>query len=159
MLTRWDPFREMVSMRRAVDRLMENSLGEEWDQQSREWSLALDVVENEDSYLIRATVPGVKPEDLEITFNKGMLTIRGELKDESEKTQGQYHLRERRYGAFSRSVTLPANVKADDIQADYLDGILTLTLPKAEEAKPKRIQIGARSHDGQPAIEGKSRNN
>ncbi len=156
MLTRWDPFREMVSMRRAVDRLMENSLGEEWDQQAREWSLALDVIENEDSYLIKATVPGVKPEDLEITFNKGMLTIRGELKDEAEQTQGQYHLRERRYGAFSRSVTMPANVKADDIQADYQGGILTLSLPKAEEAKPKRIQVG--SH-GQKAIEGQSRNN
>lgn len=140
MLTRWDPFRELVSMRRAMDRLMENSVSDERDG-TLEWGLALDVVEDENEYVVKASLPGVKADDLDITFNKGMLTIRGEIKDESETTKGQYHLRERRYGAFSRSISLPSSVKAEDIQADYHDGVLALKMPKTEEVKPKRIAI------------------
>ena len=145
MLTRWDPFREMVSMRRAMDRLIESSFGDEIGQASAEWGLPLDVVEDEDAFLVKASLPGVKPENVEVTFNKGMLSIRGEVTDESETTKGQYHLRERRFGAFSRTVSLPSSVKADDIQASYEDGILTLKLPKSEEVKPKRIQISSGS--------------
>ena len=147
MLTRWDPFRDLVSMRRAMDRLMGNSLGEDQDVTS-EWGLPLDVVEDENQYIVKASLPGIKPEELEITYNKGTLAIRGEVKDESETTKGQYHLRERRYGAFSRTISLPNSVKAEDIQADYHDGILELKLPKSEEVKPKRIpiQIGGQSH-------------
>jgi HSP20 family protein len=155
MLSRWDPFREMVSMRRAMDRLIENSFGEDMPQTS-EWGLPLDVVENEDNYVVKASVPGIKPDDLEITYNKGMLVIRGEIKDESETTEGEYHLRERRFGAFSRTISLPTTVKADEIQADYKDGILSLHLPKAEEVKPKRIPIG--SGEQQKVIEGRSSN-
>ncbi len=153
MLTRWDPFRDLVSMRRAMDRLMENSLPDEQDMTS-EWGLPLDVVEDENSYIIKASLPGVKPDDLDITYNKGMLTIRGEMKDESDTTKGQYHLRERRFGTFSRTISLPASVKPEDIQADYQDGILTLKLPKAEEVKPKRIAIKSGNNK---TIEAKSR--
>ena len=153
MLTRWDPFRDLVSMRRAMDRLMENSLGEERDVTS-EWGLPLDVVEEENEFVVKASLPGIKPEDLDITYNKGMLTIKGEIKDESETTKGQYHLRERRYGIFSRTITLPDSVKPDDIQADYHDGILELKMPKSEEVKPKRIPI--QSGDGSRVIEPKS---
>lgn len=141
MLTRWDPFREMVSMRRAMDRLIDSSFGDELGQSAAEWGLPLDVVEDEDGFTVKASLPGVKPEDVEVTFNKGLLSIRGEMKDESETTQGQYHLRERRFGAFSRAISLPSSVKADDIQAAYEDGILTLKMPKSEEVKPKRIEI------------------
>lgn len=140
MLSRWDPFREMVSMRRAVDRLIENSMGNE-DFNQAEWSLPLDVVEKEDAYLVKASVPGIKPDELEITYNKGLLTIRGEVKDEAETDKGEYHVRERRYGAFSRTIALPTTVKADDIQANYENGVLVLKLPLAEEIKPRRIQI------------------
>ncbi len=140
MLTRWDPFRDLVSMRRAMDRLMENSLGEDQDVTS-EWGLPLDVVEEENDYIVKASLPGIKPDDLDITYSKGMLTIRGEIKDESETTKGQYHLRERRYGSFARTISLPNSVKAEDIQADYHDGILELKLPKSEEVKPKRIPV------------------
>jgi HSP20 family protein len=153
MITRWDPFREMVSMRRAMDRLIENSFDDDGTQTS-EWGLALDVVENEDSYLVKASVPGIKPDDLDITLNKGMLTIRGEIKDDSETTKGQYHVRERRYGVFSRTIQLPTSVNSEDIQADYQDGVLTLKLPKSEEIKPKRIPI--QSGKEQKVIEGKS---
>ena len=140
MLTRWDPFRDLVSMRRAMDRLMENSLGEDREVTS-EWGLPLDVVEDENDFIVKASLPGVKPDDLDITYSKGMLTIKGEIKDESETTKGQYHLRERRYGLFTRTINLPSSVKAEDIQADYHDGILELKMPKTEEVKPKRIPI------------------
>lgn len=145
MLSRWDPFREMVSMRRAMDRLIENSMGsEDWNQAS-DWSLALDVVEEEDAYLVKASVPGIKPEDIDVTYEKGMLTIKGVVKDETETTKGQYHLRERRYGTFSRTISLSTSVKADDIKATYENGVLELRLPKAEEVKPRRIAIQAGS--------------
>ena len=153
MLTRWDPFRDLVSMRRAMDRLMENSLGDEHDVTS-EWGLPLDVVEDENEYIVIASLPGIKPEDLDITFNKGSLTIKGEIKDESETTKGQYHLRERRFGTFARTITLPTTVKPEDIQADYHDGILELKMPKSEEVKPKRIPI--QSGGGSRVIESKS---
>jgi HSP20 family protein len=155
MLTRWDPFREMITMRRAMDRLIENSFSDDMEQ-TPEWGLALDVVEDEDRYLVKASVPGIQPDDLEITYAKGMLTIKGETKDESERSQGQYHLRERRFGSFSRSISLPSHIKAEEIQADYKDGVLTLALPKAEEVKPKRIPIG--SGEGQKVIEGHTKN-
>lgn len=141
MITRWDPFREMVTMRRAVDRLLENSVTDQNEWPQAEWNLALDVLENEDQFVIKASLPGVKPEDLDVTYNKGLLTIKGEIKDESQSEQGQFHLRERRFGSFTRSISLPASVKSEDIHADFKDGVLTLRLPKEEEIKPKRIQI------------------
>jgi HSP20 family protein len=131
----------MMSMRRAMDRLMDSTFGDDWDSGTTEWSLPLDVIENEDDFVVKATVPGVKPEDLEVTYNNGALTIKGEVKAEEEKKEGKYHLRERRYGTFVRTVALPPDVKPDNINAEYHDGVLTLTLPKAEEVKPKRISI------------------
>ena len=151
MLTRWDPFRDLVSMRQAMDRLIENSLTDEHDMTS-EWGLPLDVVENDNDYIVKASLPGVKPENLDITFNKGMLTIKGEIKDESESNKGQYHLRERRFGTFSRTISLPTSVKPENIHADFQDGILTLKLPKAEEVQPKRIPI----QSGNKMIESKT---
>lgn len=153
MLARRDPFREMLSLQRSLDRLMENALGDQ-DWSATEWGLALDVIEEEDDYIVKASVPGIDPEDLEITFNNGMLTIRGEVKDERETTKGEYQLRERRFGSFSRSISLPTSIKSDDITATYENGVLKLTLPKTEEVKPRRIPV--RSEGGQRVIEGKS---
>jgi HSP20 family protein len=151
MLSRWDPFREMLTMRRAMDRLMENSVDQgEWSK--TEWALALDVLEHEDEFMVKASLPGVKPEDLDITFDKGLLTIRGEIKDDSEKEVGQYHLRERRFGTFVRTIALPTGVKAEDIQAEYSDGVLNLRLPKAEEGKPRRIAINSGQKSEQKVI-------
>jgi HSP20 family protein len=142
-----------MSVRRAMDRLIENSLGDEGTAYP-EWGLALDVIEDENNYQVKASLPGLKPEDIDITYNKGVLTIKGEVKDESQTSKGQYHLRERRFGAFSRSISLPASIKADEIDASYQDGVLTLRLPKVEEVKPKRISVsGVGQKDSQKVIE------
>jgi HSP20 family protein len=152
-LTRWDPFREMWTLRNAMDRLFDNALTSSFDwPQSESLSLPLDVVENGDEYVVKASIPGINPDDLEITFTNDTLTIKGEVKKEEETENARYHLRERRYGSFSRSMTLPSGVKANDIHANYEAGILTLHLPKAEEVKPKRIPIHT-----QKMIEGKVR--
>jgi HSP20 family protein len=152
MLNRWDPFQEMLNLRRTVDRLFDNTTDHEW--QPMQWGLAVDVVENKDDFIVKASVPGINPEDLDVSYSDGTLTIKGEVKADNEVKENQYHLRERRYGSFARSITLPTTIKGDAIEASYQNGVLNLRLPKAEEVKPKRIAIKV---DDQKMIEGKSR--
>jgi HSP20 family protein len=157
---RWDPFGEMVSLRQAMDSLFENALitpfaGSGGAGQQGGWGLPLDVTENADNYVVKASVPGMSADDLEVTVNGDVLTIKGEIKADAEKPGERFYLRERRYGSFVRSLSLPTQVKADAVEADYHNGVLTLTLPKTDEVKPKRIAIksGAqpqRMIDGQP---------
>ena len=146
-LVRWDPFREMISLREAMDRLFEDSIVRPRGSLAPVTgaaALALDVCETADDVTVKASIPGVKPEDIDITVTGDVLTIKGETVEEEEKKEANYHLRERRYGAFQRSVTLPTAVKADKAAADFSNGVLTLTLPKVEEVKPKSIKIKAR---------------
>ncbi len=142
MLTRWEPFRDVVTLRDAMDRLLERSFLRPFD---GEWyggqSLALDMSETTDEMVVKASVPGVKPEDLKITLSGDVLTISAETKAETEKKDATYHLKERRYGKFSRSLTLPTAVKADQVKAEFETGVVTLTLPKEEEVRPKTIQV------------------
>lgn len=153
-LIRRDPFREMMTLRSAMDRLFDTAfMGEPGEWSSFADTLPLDVSETEDEYLVKASIPGIKPDDLEITYNSKTLTIKGEFKAEQEKEDVRYHLRERRYGAFARSLTLPAAVKSDAIEAKYDAGVLTLKLPKTEEVKPKKITV--RSIEAPSMIEGK----
>jgi len=141
-LTRWDPYREMLTLRSAMDRLFDNAFsGAASDWPANAWNLALDLSETSDEYLVKASLPGMNPDDLEVTFNNGVLTIKGEVKEEQESEGKRWHLRERRWGAFTRSVQLPNNVDGDAIQASYESGVLTLSLPKVEEAKPRKIAI------------------
>ncbi len=151
MLTRWDPFQEMLNLRRTVDRLFDNA-GNGHDWQSMPWGLAVDVVENKDDFVVKASVPGINPNDLDVSYVDDTLTIKGEIKSDNELKDEQYHLHERRYGSFARSITLPVKVKGDAIEAGYQDGVLTLRLPKAEEVKPKRIAIKV---NDQKMIDGK----
>ena len=141
-LTRWEPFREMASLRRAMDRMFDDTFEfpRVWEREAT-WGPALDVVEKEDSYIVKASVPGVAPEDVEITLTDNVLTIKGETKEEKEDKQENYHLRERHYGSFVRSITLPATVNADKVEAVNEHGVLTLTLPKSEAVKPKKITV------------------
>ena len=154
-LTRWDPFRDMWSMRSALDRFFDNTMTPsraDWYPSS--WDLALDVAETGDEYVVKASLPGVEPENLEITYDSNVLTIKGEVKKEEEIDEENYHLRERRFGSFSRSISLPTSVKADKIEANYDAGVLTLHLPKSEEAKPKQIKV--RNAGAKKMIDGKA---
>lgn len=154
-LIRWDPFREMWNMRNGIDRFFEDSMSVPrmpWYQGG--WDLPLDVAETEDEFIVKASLPGINPDDLDVTYDSNVLTIKGEIRKEEEVDDERYHLRERRYGAFSRSVSLPSSIKAEKIEAGFEAGILTLRLPKSEEAKPKRIKV--RSHDEKKYIEGKA---
>jgi HSP20 family protein len=145
-IIRWDPFREMSSMQEVMDRLADDGYtrpfsGALWDVSSVP---TMDLYQTADSVVVKMGLPGVKPEDIQISVANGVLTIRGEVKEEKEEKEKTYHLRERRYGSFSRSISLPSNVSADKSDADFENGILTLTLPKAEEAKAKTIVVKAK---------------
>ena len=156
-LSNWDPFRELWNMRRVMNRFVDEAFDRGvsgWAPE--EWGLALDVSETADQFIVKASIPGINPDDLEITYNNDVLTIKGEIQSEEESEDNRYHLRERRYGRFARSLSLPTTVEADKINANYEAGVLTLTLPKAEEVKPKRIAIQAGKAG--KMIEGKVRN-
>ncbi len=145
-LMRFDPERELLSLRDAMNRLMEESfvlpsmLGE-LRGPGRAWGLAVDMYETDNDLVIKASVPGVKPENLDVTVQGETLTIKGETQEEEEGQRGRYHFRERRQGAFSRVLTLPFPIQSDKIQATFENGVLTLTLPKAEEIKPRSIKV------------------
>lgn len=145
-LIKWEPFRDLVSLRDAMDRLFEESvvrwpglpavLGGE--------ALAVDMYETEDSVVITTSVPGVDPEDIDISITGNVLTIKGETKVEHKVERENYIRQERRYGTFQRSVVLPETVLADQAEATYDKGVLSLSIPKAEEAKPKTIKVEAK---------------
>ena len=155
MLSRRDPFREFDELRRTMDRWFEDTLANPTTGFQPNVDISMDVFENEDEYVVKAAIPGLNPDDLDITYTDRTLTIRGEVKGDkdtnNEKTR--YHMRERWFGNFSRSIVLPTNIQADAIKADFDAGVLTLHLPKAEEVKPKRIPVNA----GGKMIEGSSR--
>ncbi|KAA3657672.1 MAG: Hsp20/alpha crystallin family protein [Chloroflexi bacterium] len=153
-IVRWSPMRDMVNMHNEMDRMFEEAFNAprlRW-QEPTNWGLALDVAESEEGFLVQASVAGVNPNDIEITLSDNVLTIKGELKSDENIDDSQYHLRERRYGSFERSVTLSVPVNADAIDATYEHGVLSLTIPKAEEVKPKRIAI--KHLNGKKVLEG-----
>ena len=143
-LARWDPVGDIVSLREAMDRLFEDSFI-----RPRGWltaadgmgMLPLDVYESDDEVAVRASIPGVNSDDIDISVMGTTLTIKGEKSEDREEKKGNYHLRERHYGAFQRSVNLPSQVNVDRAKAEFKDGVLTLTLPKVEAAKPKSIKV------------------
>jgi len=148
-VTRWSrefpAFRGLESLRQDMNRMFDQFFrGDVLADESffgRDWIPAVDVAENNDSYIIKAELPGMSKDDVKITLENNVLTIRGEKKNESEKKENNYHRVERSYGMFERSFTIPGSIKTNDIDAQYKDGVLTLTLPKAEEAKPKMIDV------------------
>ena len=149
-IERWDPFREAVSLRDAMNTLLQESFVRPGGLSAPNAPAAppLDVSETEDAFVVKASLPGVKPEDVQITVHGDTLTIRGEGKSEEEKKGEHWHLRERRFGTFQRSVSLATPVDSDGAQAHYEHGVLTLTLPKSEAAKPRQIKIGAKAQAG-----------
>ena len=154
-IERWDPFREAISLRDAMNSLLQESFVRPGGMgQPGQSTLPLDVTENESEFVVKASLPGVKPEDVQITVHGDTLTIRGESKAEEEKKGEHWHLRERRFGTFQRSVSLSTPVNADKAEAQYDNGVLTLTLPKSEAARPRQIKIG-----GSPRTEAAGSNN
>jgi HSP20 family protein len=143
IVTRDPLFREMEAWRNAMERML-NEVATTRYEANRPWVLPVDVIETEDKYIVKASIPGINPDDLDITFSDNILTIQGEIADEAEKLEGNYLLRERRFGVFQRSIALPERVEADKIEATYEDGVLVLSIPKVEEIKPKRISVKAK---------------
>ncbi len=145
-LTRWEPFKEMMSLREAMNRLFEDSFirpGASWLSafDADAFGLPVDVVEKKDEIVVKASVPGLKPEDLDVSVTGDVLTIRGETKSEEKIEEGTYLRQERRFGKFERSLQLPTLVVADKAEAKFEHGVLTLRLPKAEEARPRTIKV------------------
>lgn len=151
-ITRFDPLGEMVSLRSAMDRLFEDSFVSPvtWRTLGGSETLTppLDVHETADELVVTASLPGMKAEDVEITMTGQTLTLRGEFKADEHVKQEQYLYRERRFGSFSRTLQLPVRVQGDQAKASFANGILTLTIPKAEEVKPRQIRINASSGNG-----------
>jgi HSP20 family protein len=142
-LSNWTPFNRLATLRDEFDRLFDFSWPSRDTGLLGGWSPALDVYDDKDNLVVTLEVPGMKKEDIEISLHDGMLTVSGERKDEREQTEGQAFRSERYFGKFQRSLSLPAAVTANKVKASYKDGILTIHLPKAEEAKPKQISVSA----------------
>lgn len=145
-LMRWDPGNDMISLRDMMDRLFEDSFvrTRSGSMLPRAGDLAVDLVETKDDVVVKATLPGVKPEDVELTITGDTLSISGETKEEKETKDENYIRRERRYGSFSRSIQLPAGLQTDKAEASFENGVLTLKLPKSEQVKPKSIKVKAK---------------
>lgn len=152
-ISRWDPFGDIVSLREAMNNLLEESFVRPRPGAGEPAAgLALDVRETADAFTIIASVPGVDPGDVDITVLGETVRIRGERRDEQTEEGGQegrWLVRERRVGAFERTVSLPTSVKADAASAEFKDGVLTVTLPKADQAKPRSIPVRTNAAQGQ----------
>ncbi len=151
-MERWDPFRDIVSLREAMDRLIQESFVRPAGSllQGARGGVPLDVMEKDNEYEVHASLPGIKPEDVQITVQGNTVTIRGESGAEQERKDENWIVRERRSGSFYRSFSLPSEVDAGKATARYENGVLVLDLPKAEAAQPRRIQINASPQLSQP---------
>jgi HSP20 family protein len=140
-LNPWSAFDRLPSLRDELNRLFDFALPTRDSGLFSGWTPALDVFDEKDNFVVKAELPGMKKEDIDINVHNGVLTISGERKHDTEKKEGQTFRSERYFGRFQRSLTLPAAVDVQKVKASYKDGVLTIDLPKAEEAKPKQIAI------------------
>lgn len=141
-ISRWDPFQDVLTLREAMNQLLEESFVRSGQTRGGQGFVpALDLSETEDGFLIEAVLPGLRPEDLEISVENHVLTIKGEVRQDASHKNRSYHRLERRYGSFQRVIGLPSGVKSDAIKATLNHGILRLEIPKAEEVKPRRISV------------------
>jgi HSP20 family protein len=141
LVRRTNPFGELISLRSAMDRLFEDSFVRPGNGASGEKGLALDMYSTPDSFVVEAALPGVKPEDIQISILGDTLSISSDTSSETSREDEGYSYREIRRGSFSRTVSLPTGLKSDAATATFENGLLRLTFPKAEEAKPRQIQI------------------
>ena len=143
-IVRWEPFRDLVSAQRDFDRLFREAFSPqlgETELSTRSWAPPVDIFETEDAIVLKAELPGVDPKDVEVRVEDNNLYLKGERNYEKEVKEQNYHRIERSYGSFARSFSLPNSIDAEKVKAEYKDGLLTLTMPKREETKPKTIKI------------------
>jgi len=143
-IVRWEPFRDLVTAQRDFDRLFRGAFSSqlgETELSTRSWAPPVDIYETEDAIVLRAELPGVDPKEVEVRVEDNTLYLKGERKFEKEVKEQNYHRVERSYGSFARSFSLPNSISTDKVKAEFKDGLLTLTMPKREEAKPKTIKI------------------
>jgi HSP20 family protein len=149
-LVRWDPIRELDSLQTDMNRLFDRFFGAPAANGTagRRWIPAMDLTETDNSLVLRADLPGVSEDDVEIEVKDGVLTISGERKSDHEEKGEGFHRVERSFGRFSRALNLPDGVDADQVEANFDAGVLEVRVPKPEETKPTRIQIGKGSVEG-----------
>jgi len=143
-LTRWEPVREMITLRDAMDRLFDDAFTRPINMSAVSAMPAIDMYQDDESVVVKAQLPGLSNDDVQISVTDNILTLRGEFKEENEDEGKSYHIREHRYGTFERTLSLPTDVQVDKAKAVFENGILTITLPKAEKVKPKTISIKAK---------------
>jgi len=154
-LSRWEPFRGTGNLQEQVNRLFDNVLERATEESNlTSWAPAVDIYETEHELVVKADLPEVDPKDLDIRVENNILTIRGERKFEKKVNEDNYLRVERAYGAFSRSFSLANTVNSEAIKADYQNGVLTVTIPKREEAKPKQIKVNVGTSAAVAAVAG-----
>ena len=139
VLQRWDPFAEMRRMEDAINRMWSGSRPAGYD--SGRWDIPLDVVQQDDDIVVRASMPGLNPDEINVTLEDGLLTIEGEMSSETEANESDYLLKERRVGRFHRSLRLPDSVDAEKARPSYENGLLTISVPKQEAKKARRLEV------------------
>jgi HSP20 family protein len=148
-LNRWEPYRGAATLHEHLNRVFGESFGRSGEESNlTTWAPAVDIMENEHELVVKADVPDVDPKDLDIRVENNILTIRGERKFQKQVNENNYLRVERSYGTFARSFSLANTVNSEAIKADYQNGVLTLNIPKREEAKPKQIKVNV----GTPAV-------
>ena len=147
-LVRFEPAREVDSLQSDMNRLFDSFFGRRSGNGDRRWMPAMDLIETEDHLVLRADLPGLSEDDVDIEIKDNVLTVSGERKTESEDKGEGYHRVERAFGSFARSLTLPQGIKADDVEARFDNGVLEVRIPKPEERKPQRVQIGKGTVEG-----------
>ena len=141
-VVRFDPFRDITSLRDEMNRLFTRTLGEGSSAGSA-WTPAVAILDAADAIVLKAELPGLSPEDIDIEIDDNVLTLKGERRFDEKVEEGRYYRVERAYGSFQRSVTLPQGVRPDEITATFDSGVLTVRVPKADEVKPRKIAVGA----------------
>lgn len=143
-LIRWEPMREMMTLREAMDRLFDDSFTRPISSINNWGMPAIDLYQTDKNVMVKASLPGFKADDVQISITGDVLTLKGEFKQAEEVKDAAYLMKEQRFGSFERRVTLPAEVQADKAKADFENGILTITMPKTEEVIPKTITVKAK---------------
>ncbi len=140
-LNKWEPFRDMLSLRADMDRLFKAFFGGIPEEKEGFWTPVVDIEEDNDNIIVRAELPGMKKDEIRVSVHGSVLSVSGERKQESETKDKTFHRIERYYGKFIRNISLPSEVEANNVKASYKDGVLSITLPKPESKKPKKIEV------------------